>query len=331
MVVTALMVVVNCEDWAWWALKSIYDAVDHIVVTEGVAEDKWCEFDLFTSQGLSKDATASEIYKFMEEEDHENKVSFNRVGFQRSISLIRDMNLQLCPPDTDYCLVADADHIYDSMQLLRVRKMCEEFPNIRTVYMAQLLFFLDMHHVLEIGEEFRRPYGHHLSNFFFRWSPELHYNRDATFVDNQLLPAEWIHPQTEVSPEELEDFPGPVAVYPPQFHCWHTGWVGKERTIENHLLKTIWSRTLRMEWLLRKDPDRITDTDRQVWIPLVGKSREEILEVQRLYHKLWTGIFDDKVKERLVEYEWPPHLETLVSQHPFWGKSREWFGFGEML
>lgn len=331
MVITALMVVINMEDWVRWALRSIYPAVDHIIITEGVAEDKWEDFSLFTRDGLSTDRTPDEIEDFMREEDPDHKVVWERVGFQRSMSFLRDMNLQLCPDDTDFCLVADADHIYDFEQLLRVKGLCEDFPGIRTVYMNQLLFFLDMDHVLEIGKEYQKLYGHHLSNFFFRWAPNLKYSREASFVDNQLLPSGWLHPKSEVTYKELRSLSYDVAVYPPQFRCYHMGWVGRQETIEVHLLKTVWSRTLRMRWLLENAPGKITDADRRNWMPFVGMSRDEIIDYQRLYHKIWTGIFDDSVRERLVSYKWPSHLKELLSQHPFWGKNREWFGFGGMV
>lgn len=329
--IAALMVVVNMEDWVWWALKSVYPSVDYIIITEGVARDKWEDFSLFTEEGLSSDNTPDEIRRFIEEEDTENKVLWERVGFQKSISYLRDLNLQRCPQDTNYCLVLDADHIYDYEQIDRMRSLCEEFPGIRAIYMDQLLFFWDMGHVLEIGEEFLKPYGHHLSNFFYKWIPELRYNRDATFVDNQLLPAEWTHPKSEVRPDELKTLSYDVAVYPPQFRCYHMGWVGKEKTIEAHLLKTIWSRTLRMKWLLKNDPGKITEGARQTWMPFVNASREDILGYQKMYHKIWTGVFDDSVRERLVQYKWPSHLEALLREHPFWGKSKEWFGFEETI
>ncbi len=324
--VTALMIVVNEADWVWWSLKSIYDAVDYIVIVEGCARDKWKEFDLFDRDGLSTDGTEKEISRFIEEDDAQGKISYIRSGFQLTIGTLRDIGLQRCPKDTDYVLVVDADHLYDGAQIQKVKCLCEEHPNIRVVYSEQLIFFLDMHHFIQIDEDCKKPSGHHLPLFFFRYDERLRYKREIAFFDHQLEPAGWLHPPLEVRPDQLPGIAGDVAVYPPMFQFWHFGWVGHRKAIETHLLKTAWSRVLKLEWTLEHEPEKDRDTKKNFWFQFVGMSAEEILDYFHLYHKIWTGIFDESVGERCVPYNGEYPLEGLIEKHPFWGKDLAWFG-----
>jgi len=328
---TALMIVINEEDWVWWSLRSIYDVVDHIVIVEGVAKDKWKEFGSFDRFGLSLDNTEGEIERFIEEYDSEGKIKYIQAGFQPTIGTLRELALRECPKDTDYILVADADHLYDESQLQQVKSLCEQYPNIRVVYSDQLIFFLDMHHVLQINEEYKRPYGHHLACLFYRYDERLRYKGEISFFDNQFEPEGWLHPILEVRPDQLEGTKDDVAVYPPMFQFWHFGWVGRRMAIEAHLLKTTWSRVLRLQWLLKHDPEKVTDTDRNYWMPFIDMSAEEILDYHRLYHKIWTGIFDDKVGERVVPYLGKYPMDQMLRSHPFFGKSKHWFGLEEGL
>ena len=326
--ITALMIVINEADWVWWSLKSVYNVVDCIVIVEGVARDKWKEFGLFTQDGLSLDGTQAEIYRFIREDDFDRKIKYFQVGFQPTIGTLRDIALQECPKDTDYVLVVDADHLYDKLQIQRVKCLCEQYPNIRVVYSDQLIFFLDMHHVLQINEECKRPYGHHLACLFYRYDERLRYKREIAFFDNQFEPEGWLHPILEVHSDQLSGTKDDVAVYPPLFQFWHFGWVGHRKAIEAHLLKTIWSRVLRLQWLLEYEPEKVTDQDMKNWGQFVGATSEEILEYQYLYHKIWTQEFDSTVGERLVPYSGPYPMRGLIEKHPFWGKDRAWFNLG---
>jgi len=193
------------------------------------------------------------------------------------------------------------------------------------------MFFLDLHHILTIDEVHKRPFGHYLTVLFYRYSPELYYRRDVTFFDNQLMPQGWLHPAREARPEELGTVEGDVAVYPPQFHFWHMGWVGNVETIEAHLLKTTYSRVLRVKWVEANTPEKLSRLDKRLWFPMATWSEEEILNYWHTYHKIWTRVFDESVGERCVPYEWHSPLKELVIRHPFWGRDRTWFGFEEAL
>lgn len=325
------MIVVNEADWVWWSLKSVYDSVDHIVIVEGVSKDTWMEFDLFTPDGLSTDGTQEEIKRFIEQEDPDHKIEYAQVGFQDTIGALRDIALHLCPSDSDYILVVDADHLYDESQLRHVKFLCEKYPNIRTVFAEQLIFFQDMHHILTIGQEYLRPYGHHLSCFFYRYNPELRYKSEIPFFDHQLEPDGWLHPQQEVSLTTLPKSSDDVAVYPPQFQFWHFGWMGRRESFERHLLGTTWRRILRIKWLQEHDPEKAKEIEGSYWMQFVGMTAEEILDYHHLYHKIWTGLYDDKVDEKLIPYTGIYPLDGLIQTHPFWGKSRHWFGLKDSL
>jgi hypothetical protein len=254
MKITALMTVINDEDYVWWALKSIYNAVDSIVIVEGTALDNWGDLRHFTEKGLSTDSTFDEIMRFMNEEDPLEKIIYQRLGFVDTKNALRQRTLELCPKDTEYCLVADADHLYDEFEIRSLRGLCERYPNIRVVHGTHLMFFCDMHHIL---------------------------------------------------------------------------WVRKLPEMERHLMRTVWSHVIRAKRLLKEDPSKLTVEDRRIWVPLIGKTEEEILDQYHWHHKIWTGIFDPSVGETLLPYLGPYPLSGLIEKHPFWKKDREWFGLDD--
>lgn len=322
--ITALMTVINEEDWVWWALKSVYDAVNHICIVEGVARDNWKEMGYFTSSGLSTDNTSSIIRRFMDEEDPEGKIVYKLAGFMPTKNSLRNETLKLCPEDTDYCLIVDSDQIYQKDELDKVRAMCGIFPHIRVVYARHLMFFLDMHHILEVRENLRKRLGYHCHQFWFRYTPELRYNSNVYFSDNALEPKGWLLQLPLVAPEALQEWDKDVAVYPPQFHFWHFGWVHTEEKIERHLMKSSWMQILRMEQEIAGGKKDFGGKDKSHWARMLKKSTPEILGYYHVYHKIWTGIFDLTVGEELVPYngDYPKILRT----HPFWNKGRDYFG-----
>jgi len=315
--ITALMIAVNQEDWIWWSLKSVYPAVDHIVIVEGVARDKWCFPDagkFFTLDGKSTDRTEEEIRRFMAEDDPDKKVEFFRVGFQPTIMCLRNFTLEYCPRDTDYVLVVDSDHLYDEKQLHDLRLQCEARPGIRAARAEHLMFLWDMHHILMVDEVHvarLQP-----TSFFFKYSPQVWYARDRSFYDHILQPRDW------KSAGEI--------LSPPPFQFWHFGWMGPESKVETHLLKDSWSRILRAKWLLEHNPESLKGSNRKfgVWARRRDSSTEELLAFHHTRHKLWTGTFNRSVGEHLELYEGHYPLEGLIEQHPYWSKTKEEFGWG---
>jgi hypothetical protein len=324
--ITALMVVINQEDWVWWALKSIYDAVDHICIVEGVARDNWKEFDLFTSAGLSIDNTPNIIQRFIKEEDPDNKIEYSLAGFMPTKNSLRNLTLKICPEDTDYCLIVDSDQMYRKDELDNVRAMCEEFPHIRVVYARHWMFFLTMHDILEVREDMRKRLGYHCHQFWFRYTPELRYNPDVYFSDNALEPRGWLLQLPLVGPEELHEWDKDIAVYPPQFHFWHFGWVNREEKIKRHLMKASWMQMLRIERQIKEGKTNFVGKDRGHWLRMLEMSTQEILDYYKQYHKIWTGVFDLTVGEELVPYGGQYPLPGMIETHPFWGKGRDYFG-----
>lgn len=324
--ITALMIVINEADYVWWALKSIYEAVDKIVIVEGASRDNWGDLRHFTSKGLSTDNTQHEILRFIAEEDRNEKIIYLRVGFRETKNALRDLTLRLCPEDTDYCLVVDADHLYDVAQIEELRALCTRYPNIRVIYSEQLMFFQDLHHILVVDEQYNRPLGYHLAKFFFRFHPDLRYAAEASFHDHSLRPSGWLSSAPMVEVSELPESKGDVILYPPLFQFWHFGWVKRKKELERHLMRASWSHILEVKRRFEADPNQIKDADRRVWLPLIRKSEEEVLAYLRLYHKIWTGLFDPKVNERLIPYTGKYPLSSLIEKHPFWGKDRAWFG-----
>lgn len=328
--ITALLVCINEEDYIWWALRSIYDVVDHIIVVEGVARNMWNELHYFTPEGLSTDRTYDEIHRLIREMGRPEKIQYIQYGFANSLNTLRDISLQACPHDTDYCLVVDADHLYDANEIMNLCSLCENRPNIRNIYAEQLMFFTDMHHILTVSETFREHLGYYLPHFFFRYQPELKYYRESPHQAHTLGPGEWLHPRLKVSVENLEFYDEDVAIWPPIWKIWHFGWVRKGKRLEQHILRASWAQINRVEKQSKIDPEKLTGKDKQYWLPLVGKTDKEVLEWQRMFHKIWTGLYDEEVGERLLPYEGKYPLGDLIKQHPFWGKNQNWFGGGEI-
>ena len=320
--ITALMVVINEKDWVRWSLKSIYPAVDEIIIAEGAALDMWKLRKYFTPDGLSTDSTSEEIRKFIEEEDKDGKVKYLQVGFRPSMNSLRNETLRACDSSTSYCLVADADHLYDKRQIDFLRELCTKYPNIRVVYAEQLMFFWDMHHILIVNEDKREKLGYYLPCFFFRYKPDLRYFEEISFQDHCLGPGEWLHSAPRRRVEELSQTEDDVIVFPPLFQFWHFGWVKKRKELERHLMRVTWSHILKVE---NQDPESLSGLDKSYWLPLSKMSEEEILRFHHLYHKIWTGIFDERVGETLIPYNGPYPIEEELKKHPFRGKNRDFF------
>ena len=327
MKIVALMIVVNEEDYVYYSLKSIYDCVDEIIIVEGAALDMWNNHNHFTPAGLSIDNTNKEIQRFIKE-DTEHKVNYIQAGFQPTMNTLRNISLQSCPKDTNYCLVVDADQLYDRGQLKKVRNICTLYPNIKVVYGEQLMFFWDMQHILTVDRQHKKASGFHLPMFYFRYSPELRYFSEMSYQDHCLGPGEWFHSAPLVSGEELPSKKGDVIIYPPLFQFWHFGWVKKKKELERHLLRFTGSQINKVKKMI-ENKQELLGTDKTFWAPLIGKSDDYILEQAHFYHKLWTGVFDEKVEERLIPYEgeYPP----IIKEHPYFGKSKVELGWEETL
>lgn len=324
--ISSITVVINEEDYIYYALKSVYDAVDSIIIVEGAARRRFgtnaVRDGYLTSEGLSGDGTQSEIQRLLRE-DTEKKITYIRSGWAGSVNELRQIALGSVPLDTDYCFVVDADALYLEEEIHKLREIVSRNPNIWMISCNELMFFWDMNHILTVPENQLEACNYQESSLFWRFSndvfmrgqkPFLIYKDGTEKMQNCLYKASSIDEAASHNRAVYLCSPGG------DFYSYHFGWVHSPKKTEGHLLR-----------IAHAQLDSISSGKIGNWSKdfsrLVGASDKEILDWYRTYHKLWTGLFDETVGEHLEEFTGT--YPEVIKSHPYFGKTKDEIGWTE--
>jgi len=311
----AYTVVLNDQDYIYYALASLRSVVDYHVVVEGAAFHGMPEA---TAEGLSTDNTKFEIERFLQETDR-GEVIYKRMGRVQWTSELRAEALRLVPDDADYCLLVDADHLHDWREIATIKKVLAQHPNIKLVRGRLVFFYRDFQHILDIDPAIRP--GWDAFHFLFRTKEGRKEQLGLSIMaDCPQLRELWHLP--EVSEEQLGKYRGtPVALTNPSFRFFHTGWVRQGGRMEIHLLQRFRECVESSRLVDNRDPS-------QPFERMAHLTDEEIIEWCHLYHKIWAENYDRSCGERVVSYtgDYP----EVLKRHPFFGKTKEELGLGDL-
>lgn len=323
MKITALTVVINEEDYVYYALASVVPIVDQFIIVEGVSRRRFAEDaverGIVTQDGRSGDGTDEAIQQFILDYPNAN-VRYIHAGWVENVNALRQAALELVKPDTDWCLVVDADTMYDALEIRNILKIADPHPLVKMIAAKNLMFWLDMQHLLTVPENKLVHCKYVNSGFLWRYDPQLVMQGQRPYLNKRHYELDTI----KVDPEYIDQYSGTQSVY--LFHPdgvfkeFHFGWVHSPKKVEAHLLR-IAHAFLDTVKKGKRGPRENT------FLPLLGKSDEEILDWYRTYHKIWTRLYDPSVGEH--EEEFKGVYPEVVEAHPFFGKTREELGWND--
>ena len=99
--VTAHMVVMNEEKWIWFAIKSVVDYMDRLIIYDTGSTDKTVEI----------------IGWFLKHPEYGGKITFEEKGRVNREKFVKLRNEQVERTSTDYFLVIDGDEVYTQKQM----------------------------------------------------------------------------------------------------------------------------------------------------------------------------------------------------------------------
>lgn len=182
------------------------------------------------------------------------------------------------------------------------------------------MFFLDLGHILTVGEKYLEACHYTDSGFFWKYLPNIEIRGQRPH---------WLRKKMELSLrrtrlyelELIDEEDEKLYLYEPigLFDFYHFGWVHTPEKMEWHILR--WAHATRN--LVGRGGG---DERMKRWCaPILESNDEEILEYYRTYHKIWTGIWDESVEEHLEEFigTYP----AVMLDHPYYGKSAEDLGW----
>lgn len=321
MKLTALMVCINEEDYIYYALKSIYDVVEEIIIVEGAANHRFApdaeERGVLSPRGLSGDNTYLEIQRMLDE-DVDHKITVIRHGRADTVNTLRRIGLRSMHPDADYCLVVDADTLFKPEEIISLRSLVTTYPNIWMIASRELMFFLDFGHILTVGKKYLKLCNYLDTGLFWKYSTELEFRAQRPYWKNEKFEAKlqplWdLRRYSRETPQCLFSITG-------VFQEFHYGWVHTPEKMEGHILRIAHAH-------INRAAAGDTTGHFPQFLPLVGKSDKEILSWYHTYHKIWTGLFDETVEEHLEEFK-GAH-PRIMKTHPYHGKSKKELGWNE--
>jgi len=173
--ITFGIIVLNGEPFTRYCLRSIYPFAYEIIVVEGGHEDTK---SVCTPTGHSIDTTFETLYKFKQEEDHENKLTIiTRNGFwPKKDELGNDRTLQSRAyaerASGNYLWQIDIDEFYREEDMFNIIKRLKENPSITAVTFPTRNFWGDIIYKID-GWKLRRGsiYYHRL----FKWGKGYKY------------------------------------------------------------------------------------------------------------------------------------------------------------
>lgn len=312
MFLTARILCLNEEDYIWYSLKSMYDAVDRIIIVEGCTEQYGKTKNYVTNWGLSIDNTAQEIERFMTEDDPETKVVHLRYGFAKNYAELANRAVELIPKETTHFLNVDADEVYKAEDIQKVKNLFEKYPRLCGVAVDRIHFYLDLWtrrrsakaEILEGtgGTMFRRYYqGESYPDKSAEHNPQL----NGKPLTDRWLP--W-HDNIKVGIEtslRIKNCDG-ITLRKRMMPQYHYGWVRNQEKMLERVIQTY------------RRSDRYSGIGR--WDDF---SDQELAEYIQTYNPVWTGILPDE--DQLVPFE-GKHPEPM-KEHPFYNIRKEDFGW----
>lgn len=301
MFLTARILFLNEEDYIQYILRSIYPAVECIVIVEGCIEQYGKGLE-YAPEGLSTDRSEELINAFIQNEDPDGKVIYHRHGFARNYGELANVAVALIPGRTTHFLNVDGDEVYSPMDIARTKQLFKIYPGLCGVAVDRLHFYLDFW-TLRRNKKAEKlgPTG---GTMFRRFYPgETYPDKGAEHnprLDGERLVEYWL-PWWEDDVEKgirLAKEKGFLGItwrrkMMPQFHY---GWVREERKMIERLLQTY----------------RRVDaySGRGLYSSM---DDEELIEFIRLYHPMFTGIDDP---DNVLEEYLGKHPEVM-KEHPF--------------
>lgn len=139
----------NEEEFAPLVLRSIYDQVDRILVIEGAVANN----PRSTPDGHSIDKTREILADFKANHDPKKKVVVISINKHwKNLEEMKQTFLDMSIPG-DWILINDADEIYRSADIVRLRKAIELHPHVQEWIPTFLHFYRDFSHIAKPGPE----------------------------------------------------------------------------------------------------------------------------------------------------------------------------------
>ena len=134
--VTVHMVVKNEDQWVWFAIMSVIDYVDKMII-----------FDTG-----SVDRTVEVIHTIIDKSEYREKVFFEEVGAVSIQEFPKVRQLQLDLTDSDYVLMVDGDEIWWEEGIKEFRSIVDKFlpPRINIRFVCPCV---DMYHFRDFSRE----------------------------------------------------------------------------------------------------------------------------------------------------------------------------------
>ena len=274
---------------------------------------------LVTEEGLSVDGTQAEIQRMLDE-DVDHKIKYIRHGWRKTVNALRVHCHQNISKDTDYCLVLDADAAYRPGEILCLRNLVIDCPSIWMIAMRQIMFFVDLGHILTVGEKYLEHCHYVDSGFFWKFLPDITINGQRPHRLRKKMEDDL----RRTTRDELRLFDKRnenLYLYEPNglFDFLHFGWVHTPEKMERHILR--WAHATRNLVLRGGGDERM----KRWCAPILHSDDEEVLEYYRTYHKIWTGVYDESVDEHLEEFTGT--YPAVMLEHPYFGKTAEELGW----
>lgn len=314
MFLTARVLFLNEEDYLWYVLKSMYDAVDAIVIVEGCIEEYGKTEGYYSEYGLSTDRSSMEIERFIAQDDPLKKVRYLRYGFAKNYAELANHAVRLFSQETTHFLNVDADECYKASDILRVRQMFADIPELCGVAVDRIHFYLDFWtRRVSTKMDQLEPTG---GTMFRRFYPGEYYPDKSAehnpYFEGEPLTDRWMPWVGDGdAPNRVEGYDG-ITLRKRVIPQYHYGWVRRRKKMTERVLQTY----------RRSD----VYSSRDQW---VGTSDEELIEFIETYNPIWTGILPDED----VLQKFPPggglqsgHPHPMKN-HPFFGMKKEDFGW----
>ncbi len=330
MYLTARILFLNEADYIWYVLKSMYDAVDCIVVVEGCIEEYGKTEGFYSDAGLSADRSFHEVMSFIENDDQDGKIAYQRYGFAKNYAELANFAVRFFPQETTHFLNVDADECYKASDILRVREMFSDYPGLCGVAVDRIHFYLDFW-TRRIAKKMAKlePTG---GTMFRKFYPGEYYPDKSAEHNPQLngkkLTSLWLPWTTpgdikkgiETAKEQGLDGITLRQRVLPQYHY---GWVRRPDKMLERTLQTY------------RRSDRYSGKNE--WEQL---SDEDLKEFIQLYNPIWTGILPDSdvlekfplanvqgIRSDQISFGLPDEHPLPMKDHPFFGMQRRDFGW----
>ena len=312
MFLTARILFLNEEDYIEYVIRSIYPAVESIVIVEGCIEEYGKTSGQYTPDGLSTDRSSELINDFITAEDPDGKIKYSQYGFAKCYGELANFAVTLIPHQTTHFLNVDSDEVYCPKDILGIKGLFSKFPGLCGVAVDRMHFYLDFwilrHNVqakkLEVtgGTMFRKFYPGELY-------PEKRAEHNPSFAGKSMT--HFWHPWWEddlekgiavAKKENLEGITWRRKVMP-QFHY---GWVRQLEKMTERLVQTY------------RRVDAYSGSNKYT-----SMTDEALIEFLQLYNPVFTGVGDSE--DTLQNYV--DRHPDVMRAHPFYGMRKEDFGW----